>query len=489
MKHRKIIALTVAVCALIAFTASMLIGMKQSIWFDEAYSILVAQQQPSEIVALTAVDTHPPLYYLLLHAWGAVFGWSEWAVRSLSALALCGLVVVASVLARKLFGWRAGVVTAALVAVSPMLLRYGFEVRMYSVAALVGCIATLVLVYATEATGRRKLGLVLLYAALVAVGTMTLYNLVYVWLAHVVWLFYRHNPLKKSERRDLYVWLAAYVSSIVMTLPWLPTLFRQMSNGALAPISEPLTLTNLLGVLTFNSMYQPVWMLGPVESLIALAYFIALGYLLWSGRSVFTKSKGAVVPLLYFIVPITVLTLVSLVKPLYVERYLSFIAVGYTMIVAAMLAEVWRSPSRKRLIASGVVVFTMIFGVVHLAQVGNYNFQRLQHPEVREAAMFALSRCDDAGTILLATDPYVATEMKYYLPESCGLTFYSPHDSLGGGYAPIQAHARQVKTTNPNLDANNVLVVYYGEADIELSGEVTEEHFWGNLRIDVVSVE
>jgi hypothetical protein len=159
------------------------------------------------------------------------------------------------------------------------------------------------------------------------------------------------------------------------------------------------------------------------------------------------------------------------------------------MVVAALLAEVWRYPNRNRLIAGGVIVCTMMFGVAQLAQVGNFNFQRLQHPEVREAAMFALSRCDYPRTIVLATDPYVATEMKYYLPESCGLTFYSPYESLGGGYAPIQAHAKQVKTTNPNLDANTVLVVYYGETDIELSGEVTEQHFWGTLRIDVVSVE
>ncbi len=489
MKHRKIVSSVVLACAFIAFTTSMLIGMRQSIWFDEAYSILVAQQQPSEIIALTAVDTHPPLYYLLLHVWGAVFGWGELAVRSLSALALAGLVVVASILARKLFGWRASVLTAILLTMSPMLLRYGFEVRMYSIAALIGCLATLVLVYASEASGRRKIWLMLTYAVLVAVGTLTLYNLVYVWLAHVAWLLYRHNPKKQAKRRKLYEWLGVYVSSVVMTLPWLPTLFEQMSNGALAPISEPLTLTNLLGVVTFNSMYQPVWTLGPVESLLALAYFVAIGYLLWSGRSVFKKSKHAVVPLLYFVVPIVVLTLVSLVKPLYVERYLSFIAVGYTIIIAAVLSEVWRSSSRNRLIAGSVIVFTMVFGVVELIQIGNFNFQRLQHPEVREASNFAKSRCDEPKTIVLANDPYVATEMKYYLPESCGLTFYSPYDSLGGGYAPIQAHAKQVKSNVPELEAETVLLAYYGETEIQLHGVVTEKHFWGSLRIDVVSVE
>ncbi|NCU30695.1 hypothetical protein EOM57_02725 [Candidatus Saccharibacteria bacterium] len=489
MKHSKIAYLVVVICALLAFSLSMAIGLKQSIWFDEAYSILVAQQQPSEIIALTAVDTHPPLYYLLLHVWGNIFGWSESAVRSLSALALGGLVVVAAVFAQKLFGWRTAILVAFLIVFSPMLLRYGFEIRMYSVASLIGCLATLVLVYASETTGRRRILLLMSYAVLVAVGTMTLYNLVYVWLAHVAWLLYRHNPLKQSEHKELYVWFGVYISSIILVSPWLPTLFQQISNGALAPISESLTLTNLLSVVTFNSMYQPVWMLGPVISLVALAYFVALGYLLWSGRTIFTRSKSAILPLLYVSVPIVVLTLISILKPLYVERYLSFIAVGYTMVIAVLLAEVWRSPSRKRLLAGGMIFVAMILGVVQLAQVGNYNFQRLQHPEVREAAMFALSRCNEPDTIVLAGDPYVATEFKYYLADSCGLTFYSPYDSLGGGYAPIQAHAKQVKTINPSLDANTVLLAYYGETDIQLAGTVTEEHFWGSLRIDVINVE
>lgn len=491
MKHRKLIFLVVATSALVAFFLAITIGMKQSVWFDEAYSILVAQQQPAEAVALTAVDTHPPIYYLLLHVWGGVFGWGEMSLRSLSALALCGLVVVASALARKLFGWRAGVLTAILVAISPMLLRYGFEVRMYSVGALVGCLATLTLVYASQAVGRRKILLMLLYAVLVALGTMTLYNLVYVWLAHVAWLLYRYNPLKQDERRKLFAWFGAYTFSVALTVPWLPTLFRQISNGALAPISEPLTLTNLLGVVTFNSLYQPIWMLGPVMSLVALAYFVALGYLLWSGRGLLTRSKNAVLPLFYFLVPIVVLTLVSLLKPLYVERYLSFIAVAFTIIVATLLAEVWRQPSRQKLVAGGAVVATMLLGVVQLSNIGNFNFQRLQHPEVREVASFVESRCSYPETIVLANDPYVATEMQYYLPESCGLTFYSPHQSLGGGYAPIQKLAKQVKNVKPRFGAETqaVLLVYYSETDLKLPGKVTEKHSWGNLHVDVVSAE
>lgn len=66
-----------AVFALLSFV----IGLNQSIWFDEAYSVNLAQRSVGEIISLTAVDVHPPLYYLFLKVWGEIFGFSEVALR------------------------------------------------------------------------------------------------------------------------------------------------------------------------------------------------------------------------------------------------------------------------------------------------------------------------------------------------------------------------------------------------------------------------
>ena len=97
-------SLIIAVLAIFALVICMWIGMRQSIWFDEAYSILVARHTPAEIVALAAADTHPPGYYLLLHGWGAIAGWSEFALRSLSVAAYGASLVVAGLLVRRMFG-------------------------------------------------------------------------------------------------------------------------------------------------------------------------------------------------------------------------------------------------------------------------------------------------------------------------------------------------------------------------------------------------
>src|SRR5438445_2357340 len=65
----------------------------RSLWFDEAHSVFVTQGSFLRLVALVAQDdTHPPLYYVLLKEWIALFGPGEIAVRSLSAV--CGFLKV-----------------------------------------------------------------------------------------------------------------------------------------------------------------------------------------------------------------------------------------------------------------------------------------------------------------------------------------------------------------------------------------------------------
>jgi len=162
------------VAGLLAVVMSLIIGASQSVWFDEAYSILLARQPVGDLLHLTAVDTHPPFYYLVLKAWAALFGWSEFALRSLSALAAGGAVVTAGLLVKKLFGVRAALVALLFVAFAPFLLRYGFEIRMYALASLIGIAATYVLLLATEAKGRRQWLLYGFYAVLVTLGVLTL---------------------------------------------------------------------------------------------------------------------------------------------------------------------------------------------------------------------------------------------------------------------------------------------------------------------------
>jgi mannosyltransferase len=435
--EEKLFRMILIAAAFMAGFISLWIGLKQSIWFDEAYSILLAQQPIAELLRLTALDTHPPLYYLLLKGWASIFGWSELSLRISSVLPMMGAVVVGGLLVRRMFGNRAAVGAVLTLMLAPLLLRYGFEIRMYAWASFIGISATYALYSAWKAKNRKRLYWLIGYALLVAAGTYLLYYLVFLWFAHVAWLVYVHVKHRKPWK-TLLPYVLSYVGAVVLFLPWLSSFLAQTANDALAPIGQPLNLEQLLGIATFNTMYHPIYAVGMGLTAVAIALVAMLIWAIPRAR-VALKGKSDEIALLimYTGVPIVLLMGISLNRSMYTERYLSHVAIGLLLLLGVVIVSAVQKAGRekRRAIWALAILYGALFvGTLHLASIGNFNFQRMQTPTVREAAS-SLQNCAP-GTKLLAADPYVATEFSYYLPQ-CDLYFVSEWDTLGGGYAPF----------------------------------------------------
>lgn len=470
----------VVVAGFVAAGLSLLIGMQQSVWFDEAYSIMIAQQPLGELLRLTAIDTHPPFYYILLKGWAAVFGWSELALRSLSALALGGAIVFGGLLIKYLFNARVATITLPFIVFAPFVLRYGFEIRMYVIGSLIGIAATYVLVRALHAKKKTTQWLLYaVYAILVALGVYTLYYVALLWIAHVVWLTW----ITVRERQSFLKarWLLAYAGSVILFLPWLPTFLSQTNNGALAMIPQPLALENIMGIISFNLMYQPVWQLSVLSSFIIVFAISAIVYFsIKAVKQASAKERSSLLLLaMYLGVPVVVLAIVSLSRPMYVERYLAHVAIGlmlYIGVVTALTLSKKATPSAW--LAGGLLLVVVMSGAVQLTQMGNYNFQRLLTPTL-DSIVATIGACDDT-TAIVAADPYVAIELEYYLPQ-CRLHFYSPTATLTGGYAPLSDSPwRVTNPVNTIKDAQTIHYVYYDEPELVIAGGydlVTERTF------------
>ncbi len=83
------IAIVAALFGFVAFQASQY-------WTDEFFTLFVIDHDggSGEVLRRALTDTHPPSYYLLLHAWTRVFGVGEWATRLPSALCAVGALGV-----------------------------------------------------------------------------------------------------------------------------------------------------------------------------------------------------------------------------------------------------------------------------------------------------------------------------------------------------------------------------------------------------------
>jgi mannosyltransferase len=225
---------------------------KESIWLDEATSILIARLNLPSVVAWTAADIHPPLYYFALHFWLG-FGESEFAIRALSAMFGVLTIAVVYALARELFDSDVGLLSALLLALSPMHIWYSQEARMYPMLTAWSLLASYSLVLALRHPAERMVGRFaalrspqtrywLGYLLFSVLALYTHYYALFVLLFQNLFVLYwlwRHKagwsagPAKSAGwSTDLWRrWLLTELAIAALFLPWVPVLFRQVSSG------------------------------------------------------------------------------------------------------------------------------------------------------------------------------------------------------------------------------------------------------------------
>lgn len=192
----------------------------QSIWFDEAATWDVVRGSFGTMLdRLPDGESNPPLFYVLEWGWIRVFGDGEAGLRSLSALAGLLTVPVAYGIGRRVGGTRAGLATAALVAVNPLLVWFSQEARSYALAALLSAVALLLFVEARESPRGRVLAG---WAVAAALALATHYFTAFVLLPQAL-LLLRDHPQRRSA-------VAAVAAVAATGLALLPLLLAQRGN-------------------------------------------------------------------------------------------------------------------------------------------------------------------------------------------------------------------------------------------------------------------
>ena len=219
------------------------------LWLDEALTVNIAKLPFGEIPGALGRDGAPPLYYLVLHAWMAVFGDGDLAVRSLSAVASALTIPVVWLVGRRLGGRRAAWGSAVVLAVNPFAIRYGTEARMY---ALVALLTALGLLAALRAYERPTVGRLAWVAAAAAAVLYTHYWGVYLLVASGVVLLLRSRrgrpPWPERVRGREARILAALAAGGAAWAPWVPTFLDQAAHTG-TPWATPVGPSALVTVL------------------------------------------------------------------------------------------------------------------------------------------------------------------------------------------------------------------------------------------------
>jgi 4-amino-4-deoxy-L-arabinose transferase-like glycosyltransferase len=208
-----------------------------SFWWDEAYTVQTARYDCATFWQLQEVARHPPLYFLIVRAWGSLIGWSEFSVRLLSVgFSLLGAALVFQ-LTRRLFDRRAGVWALAIAAVAPALIVYAQESRMYALTFMLAA-GTLYFGYRVFDFEQRADRQCLYSAALLICEALLLlthyFTLPFIAAFNLIALA---NLLYHRARRGDYArWLGGQLLAAVPVVVWVVTL--GLAQGGLSVANE-----------------------------------------------------------------------------------------------------------------------------------------------------------------------------------------------------------------------------------------------------------
>ncbi len=353
--------LTVFILIILTFGLQVTRLGAQSLWYDEGFSAWLAARPVAEIVARTAADIHPPLYYLLLHVWVAGAGTSEFALRFPSVFAGVLAVPLVWSLGRRLLGSKGGLVAAALTALSPAWLWYAQEARMYTLVTTLGIASTWALLRLLDRPNRKVLSL---YVLLLVLAVYTQYYAWFLVAAHV--LFAGLAALAHRHRRPAFRLLTAgWAAALLAFLPWVRFVFirleadRSYWKGTL-PFSR---VVDSMLALWGTGQTAPPWLAGMVPLAALILVVGGCGALLLDHRVPRHRAWPTVLLLgAWITVPLVGLVLVSWGRPKYHPRYLLLTIPAYWLGVAALVGRLIgeRGNQRRPL---GAVAAAFVFGL------------------------------------------------------------------------------------------------------------------------------
>ena len=392
---------------LVLLAACVLGAAKKEIWIDEVFTLQVITDRslPHMMHGLAnAVDGGMPLYYLLAHGWGVVFGTGLLTLRLLSSIFVCaGVLLLWSSLRRAYSALAVSLAMVATTVTSATLLHQNVEARYYGFYFACAALVFAVHFRLTAQPLTRRL----LIAAVLAHGALVMshpFGVLYsgTAIAGLALTDYRSTRLRWS----LYAALAA---SWLLLLLWIGPILKihdlaQPRNWTPVP-----TVTEVLALFAFASPC------------------LAFGLLMGTGLTVLAPKANEEsgvsnnsAPLLYhafaFLLPPIPVALISWGhSSLFVDRYFLPSLIGVATLVGYLLDSQLRAVRLNFTVRSAwcvLLVVILAWPLVSIEKIRDNRFEAIDRSITFDLPVIV----PDANVFLPLTYLSTKPDRPYYYP-------------------------------------------------------------------------
>ena len=367
-----------------------------SFWQDEgltplraSYSIPTILSNEVTIQGGVSRDTHPPLYFLLIHFSKGLLGESDFAYRYPSVLAGVLLIPLLYQFGVSLASRKVGLVAVLLATLNPLFIWFSQEARMYTLLILFATAASYTLWRGLK--GGRILRWLLLYILFAALAFLTHYTAaILIASQSLFWLYL----LWKAGHR-LLIFAAASLGLLVL-IPFIPYTIPRLFTGAetnyfyVSPLIMLQDVIHGFGMGNTSQFSQ----LGIRLLDIFVAAMVITGF-----YSAYRVSKGWLLPtylLVYLLAVVFGLALGSLIKPMY--QGVRHIIVGSSAFILLLAMGVFTLPKRPRWLPYTALALLFLGPLISINNL--YNNSRYAKDDVRGLIAYIEERAGSRDIVL-----------------------------------------------------------------------------------------
>lgn len=253
----------------------------KSLSIDETIGAYYAREPVPRIFIMTINDVHPPLFYLVHHAWIQVFGETESGLRSISILfALASLLVLYKV-TQRLFSSLTALFSVLLLAISPWHIWVSQNARSNSMLLFLVLLSTYCFIRMLQTPARRWF---LFYGIVTLAALLTHYFAFMIWISQILFVIGASAALRKPESGW---WQTQFAIGLGYSI-WLPFMISQFLTKT-RPMYKTFSIRFIETLFNYLNPYAAV--ASTMLFVVGMAMMIGLaGYGLYRTRRLYINN-------------------------------------------------------------------------------------------------------------------------------------------------------------------------------------------------------